>query len=200
MRISARNQIKGKIVEVKKGATTAHVRVEIAPRAGRHRPRSPTKRSTISACKAGGSRHCRHQGVRRHDRVRLGERHEHALHRRLPLCADRRRPRFAQEPVGCDKFKWPLDTERATAATAPTAEDRHPAPSVDAPRSPLRQIVALVPFADAKLPMPPERAPKSADTFAGFVQRRRAAEQPARYHDHACRRKPGSTSFRTAMR
>jgi molybdopterin-binding protein len=31
MKLSARNQIKGKIVEVKKGATTAHVRVEIAP-------------------------------------------------------------------------------------------------------------------------------------------------------------------------
>jgi molybdopterin-binding protein len=31
MKISARNQIKGKVLEVKKGATTAHVRVEIAP-------------------------------------------------------------------------------------------------------------------------------------------------------------------------
>ena len=31
MRLSARNQIKGKIVDVTKGATTAHVRVEIAP-------------------------------------------------------------------------------------------------------------------------------------------------------------------------
>jgi molybdopterin-binding protein len=31
MRLSARNQIKGKIVDVKKGATTAHIRVEIAP-------------------------------------------------------------------------------------------------------------------------------------------------------------------------
>jgi len=30
MKISARNQIKGKIVEVKKGATTSHVRIEIA--------------------------------------------------------------------------------------------------------------------------------------------------------------------------
>ena len=29
MRISARNQIKGKVVEVKMGATTAHVRVDI---------------------------------------------------------------------------------------------------------------------------------------------------------------------------
>jgi molybdopterin-binding protein len=31
MKISARNQFKGKIVDVKKGATTAHVRLEIAP-------------------------------------------------------------------------------------------------------------------------------------------------------------------------
>ena len=29
MRISARNQIKGTIVEVKKGATTAHVRLDV---------------------------------------------------------------------------------------------------------------------------------------------------------------------------
>jgi molybdopterin-binding protein len=29
MKLSARNQIKGKIVEVKKGATTAHVRIDI---------------------------------------------------------------------------------------------------------------------------------------------------------------------------
>ena len=31
MKLSARNQIKGKIIEVRKGATTAHVRVEIGP-------------------------------------------------------------------------------------------------------------------------------------------------------------------------
>ncbi|MFY9759788.1 MAG: TOBE domain-containing protein [Xanthobacteraceae bacterium] len=31
MKLSARNQIKVKIIEVKKGATTAHVRVEIVP-------------------------------------------------------------------------------------------------------------------------------------------------------------------------
>ena len=29
MRISARNQLKGSVVEVKKGATTSHVRVDI---------------------------------------------------------------------------------------------------------------------------------------------------------------------------
>jgi molybdopterin-binding protein len=31
MKISARNQFKGKILDVKKGATTAHIRLEIAP-------------------------------------------------------------------------------------------------------------------------------------------------------------------------
>jgi molybdopterin-binding protein len=30
MKLSARNQLKGKIVEVKKGATTSHVRIELA--------------------------------------------------------------------------------------------------------------------------------------------------------------------------
>lgn len=29
MRLSARNQLKGRIVEVKKGATTAHVRIDV---------------------------------------------------------------------------------------------------------------------------------------------------------------------------
>ena len=29
MKLSARNQIKGKIVEVRKGTTTAHIRIEI---------------------------------------------------------------------------------------------------------------------------------------------------------------------------
>jgi molybdopterin-binding protein len=31
MKLSPRNKLKGKILDVKKGATTAHVRLEIAP-------------------------------------------------------------------------------------------------------------------------------------------------------------------------
>ena len=31
MKISARNQIAGKIIDVKKGATTSHVRLEVSP-------------------------------------------------------------------------------------------------------------------------------------------------------------------------
>jgi hypothetical protein len=77
-------------------------------------------------------------------------------------------PALAQEPVGCDKFKWPLDKERATlnGTDLPkiTSGDRVTFPI------PFGTIVALKPFADAKLPAPPERAPKSADSFAGFFQ------------------------------
>jgi hypothetical protein len=75
---------------------------------------------------------------------------------------------FAQEPVGCDKFKWPLDKERATLNGTDLPKivsgDRVTFPI------PFGTIVALVPFADAKLPTPPELAPKSPDTFAGFFQ------------------------------
>jgi hypothetical protein len=82
-------------------------------------------------------------------------------------------PALAEEPVGCDKFKWPLDKERATLNGTDLPKivsgDRVTFPI------PLATIVALVPFADAKLPAPPERAPKSPDTFAGYFQVRAPA-------------------------
>src|SRR5580700_412010 len=77
-------------------------------------------------------------------------------------------PAFAQEPVGCDKFKWPLDKERATLNGTDLPKIASGA-SVTFP-IPFGTIVALVPFADAKLPAPPERAPKSPDTFAGYFE------------------------------
>jgi len=77
-------------------------------------------------------------------------------------------PCLAQEPVGCDKFKWPLDTERAmlTAADVPGVASGG---SVAKP-PPVAVSVALVSLADAKLPLPLERAPKSSASFAGFVK------------------------------
>jgi len=77
-------------------------------------------------------------------------------------------PAFAQEPVGCDKFKWPLDKERATLNGTDLPKIASGA-SVTFP-IPFGTIVALVPFADAKLPAPPERTPKSPDSFAGFFE------------------------------
>jgi hypothetical protein len=77
-------------------------------------------------------------------------------------------PAFAQKPVGCDKFKWPLDKERATL----TGTDLPKVASGDRVKWPIPfgMSVALVPFAEVKLPMPPERAPKSPTSFAGFVE------------------------------
>jgi hypothetical protein len=77
-------------------------------------------------------------------------------------------PALAQEPVGCDKFKWPLDKERATL----NGTDLPKIASGDRVSWPIpfATTVALVPLPDVKLPMPPERAPKSPDSFGGFVQ------------------------------
>ncbi|TAI60211.1 hypothetical protein [Bradyrhizobium sp. Leo170] len=72
----------------------------------------------------------------------------------------------AEEPSGCDKFKWPIDRERA----ALTAPDRAKLTSGNEfaalPASGF--TLALAAPADAKLPTPPERAPKDG-TFAGFT-------------------------------
>jgi hypothetical protein len=87
-------------------------------------------------------------------------------------------PALAQEPVGCDKFKWPLDKERATLNGTDLPKVTSGA-RVAFP-IPFATIVALVPFADAKLPTPPERAPRSLDTFAGFFQAP-APKQPGSY-------------------
>jgi hypothetical protein len=73
---------------------------------------------------------------------------------------------LAQEPVGCDKFKWPLDKERAMLSAADVATASSGA---SVAQLPVALAVSLVPFADAKLPVAPERAPKSPTSFAGFV-------------------------------
>jgi hypothetical protein len=83
----------------------------------------------------------------------------------------------AEEPSGCDKFKW--DITRARAAL--TAPDRAKVASGNEftalPASGF--TLGLVTPADAKLPMPPERAPKDG-TFAGLL-RVMAAPKPGLY-------------------
>ena len=74
--------------------------------------------------------------------------------------------RAAEEPSGCDKFKWPIERERA-ALTAPDRAKLSSGNELAAvPSSGI--TLALVAPADAKLPTPPERAPKEG-TFAGFT-------------------------------
>jgi hypothetical protein len=74
-------------------------------------------------------------------------------------------PAFAQEPVGCDKFKGPLDREKALLASAKPLES-----GSDVPQPLAAVMVALVPFADAKLPMAPSRMPKTPDSYAGYIR------------------------------
>jgi hypothetical protein len=75
----------------------------------------------------------------------------------------------AEEPSGCDKFKWPIERERA----ALTAPDRAKLASGSGALPPSGITLALVAPGDAKLPSPPERAPKDG-TFAGFANFRTA--------------------------
>ena len=74
---------------------------------------------------------------------------------------------LAEEPVGCDKFKWSIEQERNLLINK--------APNVSSGSSvasafPVAVTVALVPYADAKLPSAPERAPRLPASNAGFVQ------------------------------
>ena len=72
----------------------------------------------------------------------------------------------AEEPSGCDKFKWNIEREQA----ALTAPDRiKPASGGDLAALPPTGItLALRTPGEAQLPSPPERAPKDG-TFAGFA-------------------------------
>jgi len=83
---------------------------------------------------------------------------------------------FAQEPVGCDKFKWPIERERALLGGATTIA---PGGEVSQPSASAVKL-PLSPLAEAKLPMPPSRTPKASDSYAGFV-RYAAPPQPATY-------------------
>ncbi|QDP22557.2 hypothetical protein [Bradyrhizobium cosmicum] len=77
----------------------------------------------------------------------------------------------AEEPSGCDKFKWPIARERA-ALTAPDRA-RLASGSEQAAMPSSAITLGLVATTEAKLPTPPERAPKDG-TFAGFISVRTA--------------------------
>ncbi len=73
----------------------------------------------------------------------------------------------ADEPSGCDKFKWNIDHARS-ALTAPDRVKLNSGSELSV--LPATGVtLALVTPADAKLPTPPERAPKDG-TFAGFTK------------------------------
>jgi hypothetical protein len=76
-----------------------------------------------------------------------------------PACA-------AEEPSGCDKFKWNIEHERA-ALTAPERVKLASGGELAALPSTGMTLTLRAP-AEAKLPSPPERAPREG-TYAGFA-------------------------------
>jgi hypothetical protein len=74
--------------------------------------------------------------------------------------------RAAEEPSGCDKFKWNIDRERAALTAADRVKLASGSELAAVPSTGM--TLALSAPADAKLPTPPERSPKEG-TFAGFT-------------------------------
>lgn len=71
----------------------------------------------------------------------------------------------AEEPQGCDKFRWPIKRERGALAAA-TVPDAAPGEARTVSTSAFS--LALAPVATAALPRAPERAPKPG-TFAAAI-------------------------------
>ena len=73
----------------------------------------------------------------------------------------------AEEPSGCDKFKWPIERERAALAAPNLAKLASGSEQAALPSEAI--TLGLVAPSEAKLPTPPERTPKDG-TFAGFMR------------------------------
>jgi hypothetical protein len=82
----------------------------------------------------------------------------------LLLCAAQ--VKAAEEPSGCDKFKWNIDHERAALTASSRAKLTSGNEVTAMPSSGI--ILSLVKPTEAKLPTPPERAPEDG-TFAAFT-------------------------------
>ena len=69
----------------------------------------------------------------------------------------------AAEASGCGQFKWPIAHEQAALA-APAAGPLAPGAALPTDAG---ARLELVPFAEAKLALPPERPPKFSPSYAG---------------------------------
>ncbi|WP_035670861.1 hypothetical protein [Bradyrhizobium liaoningense] len=72
----------------------------------------------------------------------------------------------AEEPSGCDKFKWPIERERAALAAPDRTKLASGSEQAELPSSAI--TLELIVPSEARLPTMPERAPKDG-TFAGFT-------------------------------
>ena len=74
-------------------------------------------------------------------------------------------PVLAEEPVGCDKFKWPVEKEM-TALRASHLQEIKSGTKLSG--VPFVATLVLIPSDTANLPAAPERAPKD-NTFSGYL-------------------------------
>jgi hypothetical protein len=74
---------------------------------------------------------------------------------------------LAQEPSGCDKFKWGIEHQRALMSAA-TAKVGYGPELPGIPATATR--IEVKPFETATLPMTPERASRDKATNAGFLK------------------------------
>ena len=82
----------------------------------------------------------------------------------------------AEDPAGCDAFKWPLEHERAALADSGKASVANGGGlTYDAAAT-----LKLAPLAEAGLPHAPERAPRSPQSYAGHFALS-APATPGRY-------------------
>jgi hypothetical protein len=72
----------------------------------------------------------------------------------------------AQEAIGCDKFKWPVERERTLLGSVSIAAKSGEAVK-DIPGAVRMELRRLD---EAALPFPPERAPRDAASFAGYLR------------------------------
>ena len=165
MKLSARNQLKGKIVEVKKGATTAHVRIDVG---GQIVTASITDESADELKLAVGQTA---YAIVKASSVMVGWT-DHVPHRLLIAALMSLLVPASAAEDGCGKFAWPLAREQALLAAADKAEresgSRHSRPS---PKTAF--VVNLQPGAEAAFAMPPERKPQG-----GALVRRRDPVSP----------------------
>ena len=73
---------------------------------------------------------------------------------------------WAEEPVGCDKFKWPVDREMAALRT-PNLNEINSGTKVSV--IPFAGTMLLAPSTSGNLPRAPERSPKT-DTYSGYLE------------------------------
>ncbi len=162
MKISARNKLAGRIVEVTRGATTAHVRIEIGP--GQVITAAITNEAVDElGLKAGANA----IAVIKASDVMIGVEQDCmtrliAALALLVLAA----PALAEEPHGCDKFEWSIEKPQQLLA----GMERSNGAGVNDRDAGTAFSVRLSPLAEAKLKWPPERAPKDPPSFAGTVE------------------------------